>query len=145
MRYLPIVFAICFSTPINAGRTKQQRVQSYLYRMASTAPIIMLRVHIESGMLEGNVDKPLDNQGNTAAHVAALHNRPELISLLLEHHCNVSLRNGEGRTALDIAFKLDHTKIVDMLRAAGAGPPSTPRDSACVHEQLEWREKHKKK
>jgi ankyrin repeat protein len=55
-------------------------------------------------------------------HEAARNNNAEVVRLLLDHGANPSLKNGEGKTALDLATQAGHVAAAEMLRDCGSGP-----------------------
>jgi ankyrin repeat protein len=55
--------------------------------------------------------------GETPLTYAALHQDKELLQLLLQHHVDLNLRNGDKRTALQVALRFQSTQIaLELLR-----------------------------
>jgi ankyrin repeat protein len=51
-------------------------------------------------------------------HEAARSNSVEVTRLLLEHGANASLKNGDGKTPLELATELGHSAIIELLCGA---------------------------
>ncbi|KAL3428453.1 ankyrin repeat protein [Phlyctema vagabunda] len=76
----------------------------------------------------------LNHHLNTPLHQAAIGNKPEIITILLEYSAKsnikkkgslddfMNLRNVKGETALQIAAACGFTQVVDILLAKGADP-----------------------
>jgi uncharacterized protein len=56
-----------------------------------------------------------DETGNTALNLAVSRKNITIAYMLLKSGANVKIKNINGETALDIAFKLDHDEMVKML------------------------------
>lgn len=52
-------------------------------------------------------------------HEAAGNNHPQIVRLLLDQGANPLLKNGDGKTPLDLALGKGHAQVAEMLRAAG--------------------------
>ena len=61
-----------------------------------------------------NIDK-IDEDGNTALHIAALNDQHEIISALINSSAATNIRNLEDKTALQIAQQLGHKKCIEIL------------------------------
>ena len=76
--------------------------------------IVIIDMLVSSGGLLS--DK--DSRGNTALHVAAAANNLKAVQMLTERYGLVdTIRNAEGKTALDVALTHDHGDIVRYLRS----------------------------
>ncbi|XP_036387104.1 ankyrin repeat domain-containing protein 22 [Megalops cyprinoides] len=62
-----------------------------------------------------NIDA-VDYKGNTALHYACQRKSHRIVPLLLEKNADISIKNKDGETPLDIARRLKFIKIVKMLR-----------------------------
>lgn len=75
------------------------------------------------------------NQFATALHVAAMHQRPDMMARLLAAGANVGAANGYGMTALHFAAYRGILSAVQVLLDAGAAP--SLKDSG-RHTPLDW-------
>ena len=68
--------------------------------------------------------------GRSCLHAACLSGRAAVVALLLSLPCAglVGLRDGSGRTALELAVAAGHTAAAEAIRAA-SGRPAPPRPS----------------
>ncbi|KAK8524341.1 hypothetical protein V6N13_015367 [Hibiscus sabdariffa] len=57
-----------------------------------------------------------DKDGNTALHIAAIHNQPEMLKLLLNCKADKHATNQAGSTALDVARQHNNIESVVVLR-----------------------------
>lgn len=55
------------------------------------------------------------SRGDTALHVAASHDKPECIKLLLRSGADTSLRNGDDKTAQDISREHGYTACEELV------------------------------
>ena len=62
--------------------------------------------------------KPIDVlfKSRSALHVAAESNNPAAAKLLLKHGIDVSLKNAEGKTAMELATTRGHTEVKYVIR-----------------------------
>ena len=58
----------------------------------------------------------LTSDGWTPLMTAAFKGNPELVRYLLDEGADSSLKNQEGKTALDIAGSANNTEIINMLK-----------------------------
>jgi len=75
------------------------------------------RVLLDSG---APVD-PLDQNGNTPLSLAVRFSHPAVVELLLVHKANVSHKNNDGLSVLELARSQKSSEIEEMLRRHGAG------------------------
>ncbi|XP_001367751.2 ankyrin repeat domain-containing protein 27 isoform X2 [Monodelphis domestica] len=86
--------------------------------------------------LEVNVT---NQDGFTALHVAVLHGRTDLVSLLLKHGANVDAKNVNRATPLHLACQKGHSQVVKSLMDFGAkqntkdSSGNTPLIYACLN------------
>ncbi|KAG7492714.1 hypothetical protein MATL_G00017650 [Megalops atlanticus] len=74
-------------------------------------------VNLMKVVLSSKVDiDAVDYKGNTALHYACQRKSHRIIPLLLEKNADISIKNKDGETPLDIARRLKFIKIVKMLR-----------------------------
>jgi len=52
---------------------------------------------------------------NTALHLCAIHDKPECMKLLLRSGADFTLKNGNDRTALEIAQEKGHKACEDLV------------------------------
>ncbi|MBS0236357.1 MAG: ankyrin repeat domain-containing protein [Proteobacteria bacterium] len=83
-----------------------------------STPIVIPEMLIECG---ANIYR-MDENGNTALHLAAQFGNLALASLLLAHHANVNTINYYGYSALDYAIKFNCSDIARVLVMSGAMP-----------------------
>ena len=57
-----------------------------------------------------------DNNGNSALHYCAIHNRTEVSKILLKANIDISLKNKEGSNAFELANKFSHVDIVKQIK-----------------------------
>jgi ankyrin repeat protein/L-ascorbate metabolism protein UlaG (beta-lactamase superfamily) len=62
--------------------------------------------------------------GNTEIHLAAMMGSQEITSYLLDKGADISLSNGEGKTAFDLAWYYGHKELAYVLLARGADDQS---------------------
>ena len=55
-------------------------------------------------------------QGYTPLMTAARNNKEELVNFLIKHGANINAKSGDGSTALSLATKKGHKKIMDILK-----------------------------
>eukprot|EP00667_Euglena_gracilis_P034506 EG_transcript_60185 len=71
--------------------------------------------------------------GQTAVHIATIHNKPDIIGLLARYNANLDLQDIQGHTPLHIACRnahhgADYLPTIRLLLQLGAAPdiPSNP-------------------
>ncbi|MDR0328492.1 MAG: ankyrin repeat domain-containing protein [Planctomycetaceae bacterium] len=66
---------------------------------------------------------------NTPLHIAIQNGNMDIINILLSDGCDLSARNADGQTPLDLATAMNNEQIVRLLLEHGAGravpPPNT--------------------
>lgn len=67
--------------------------------------------------------------GDSPLHIAARLSSPELVSVLLDHGANRSLRNSEGKQPLDLAPP--NSLVERLLRQAGGSQPKLTKQPHC--------------
>lgn len=72
---------------------------------------------VEALIAQGSNVNSTDAGGNTPLCLSTLFGNLELVSLLLNKGADASLRNHEGYSALDIARRNRHVKIIEVLSA----------------------------
>ena len=65
------------------------------------------------------VHRPLVNHpnkfGHTALHLAAYHNQPQVVRILLQHGANAHAKDSYGMTPLQLAQDAGHQRIIQIL------------------------------
>lgn len=66
---------------------------------------------------KNKIDEINNINGNTALHEATIANRSSIVKILLRNNpqCDVTIRNHKNESALDIAKRLSHNRIVNLL------------------------------
>ena len=54
---------------------------------------------------------------NTALHLAIERNELEVVNFLLSQGADITIENGDGKTALELAEKCNNVEIIDMLKS----------------------------
>ena len=60
----------------------------------------------------------VNNLGQTALHLAAYINTPNVVDMLINSNVDLDTRNRDGNTALHLACREGHIEIVHLLLAA---------------------------
>lgn len=61
-----------------------------------------------------------DIEGNTALHIAVLHNYKNVVKTLLSHDVEVNKQNSKGQTPLQIAIENNFRELIELLEQYGA-------------------------
>lgn len=56
-----------------------------------------------------------DVEGNTPLHIACMHNRLEILRFFLDQGADVTARNSENMTCLDVAIEWDSVEVAKTL------------------------------
>lgn len=105
-----------------AGVSVDQRDD--LKRTPLASAFLAGRLDVAEALLEKGADINAQLAGNrTILHIVAEHDvhalpQSELIAWALDHGVDPSLRMYDGKTALDLALRREHTEAVRLLRAA---------------------------
>ncbi|KAK8986943.1 hypothetical protein V6N11_055260 [Hibiscus sabdariffa] len=59
-----------------------------------------------------------DEDGNTALHIAASNNQPQVLKLLLESKADKHVTNQDGLTALDLAHQHNNKESINIMRGS---------------------------
>jgi len=79
--------------------------------------ILKKRLRMVTSLIKIGIDINEKNiDGLTPLMAAAEYNTFEIAELLLKHHADVTAENMYGETAIDIAAKKGHTKILELIR-----------------------------
>lgn len=116
--------ALTFSTPglTSKGRYPKQLEkqlancfsQSYASQKKSIAPMRKIFAKHKKNNKNLNINIPLDEQGRTVAHYAALSNQPKLIqTLYLTYHLDLTVQDIHGNTPLKLAEELRQQLLND--------------------------------
>lgn len=57
-----------------------------------------------------------DQDGNTPLHAAARKGFSDVVELLLAHGADRDIKNNNGKTALMVARKHEHKKVIELLK-----------------------------
>ena len=95
-----------------------------IFEAKYSLPIFAIKLLDEDSTIDVNAQ---DAGEFTALHYAAMYEKTEVVKRLLEHKdINPSLRDKQGRTALDIAREANLTEIIALLQAVT--PPQRTED-----------------
>ena len=72
-------------------------------------------------LAKGADPNAIDGHGGPALHWAAGGGKADTVRVLIAHGADVTRRNHNGMTALDVALQRGHEAVAAVLRAAGAG------------------------
>jgi ankyrin repeat protein len=84
-------------------------------------PLLVATYYGHTGLVEylvangAEVDRQEDG-GWTSLMYAAYYNYKEIAKILLEHHASLTIKNSEGKNALDIAEENDRESILRMMK-----------------------------
>ena len=103
-------------------KTPIERQSSKPCREGNTPPLYMVVLsqdlnQINQALLNGaDVNNPYPENGNIPLHIAALNGYTEIVKLLLaQPNIDKTIKNKEGKTALDTAKERHRTEIVQLL------------------------------
>ena len=81
---------------------------------------------IMDALLEAGADVDATNdKGDTLLHLASRHRKPSIVEYLLRKHANVTIRNLEKESALDIARSRHYPELIGLLEKS-----DTPNENA---------------
>ncbi|KAF2656533.1 ankyrin [Lophiostoma macrostomum CBS 122681] len=86
-------------------------------------------------LLERGADTKITSikpDGFSVIIAGAVSNHPEVIQVLTDHGCDISLRNGAGETALDLAFNHRNKEAVQVLLELTSPGSFHPKDSVAL-------------
>jgi ankyrin repeat protein len=66
-----------------------------------------------------------EKTGNTPIHIAAQNGFLAIVQMLIDHKCNLNVKNKKGNTAMHMAIAYDYFETVDALLQNGADPTIT--------------------
>lgn len=88
-------------------------------------------------LLNGANINDVDEDGNTALHVATEHHHLNLLVYLLRRSIDISKKNNEGKAAVDIAVDKEYADCVTVLRLTiAAADELNGEDYATALDQL---------
>jgi hypothetical protein len=123
LRILPTVPLVVFTRVVKARRleasSRPLNAASLLLAVVDGDFEFLRRVILE--LAPEHVSRICNQRGETLLHVAARHNRIDMLPLLLST-VPVDSQDGFGNTALHLASAMGHLKIVKLLLAFGANP-----------------------
>eukprot|EP00111_Clytia_hemisphaerica_P005677 TCONS_00016475-protein len=73
----------------------------------------------------------MNTEGNTALHIAAMHDKPECTKLLVRYGANLQALNRQGKSALEIAKHNKFTEIIELLSDDG-------KTGKFDHVKIDW-------
>ena len=114
-------------TPLMIAAGQTAPAEGAVFLPGSTRPI-----DIAKGLLERGADvNAKSKRGVTPLMVAATHNNPPMIGLLMEAGADASAKNNQGKTAADVAEMNGNLEAAQAIKVLGAaesasGPPAAP-------------------
>lgn len=103
-------------TPLMIAAAQNAPAEGAMFLPSSTRPI-----DIAKGLLERGADvNAKAKNGMTALMVAATHNNPPMIGLLIEAGADIEAKNNQGQTAADVAELNANMEAAQAVRVLGA-------------------------
>ena len=114
-------------TPLMVAAAQTSPAEGAVFLPSSTRPL-----DIAKGLLERGADvNAKSSTGTTALMIAATHNNPPMIGLLIESGADIDAKNDQGKTAQDVAEFNGNMEAAQAIRVLGtakaASAPATPR------------------
>lgn len=78
-------------------------------------------------LLQAGAEINGQNEGYTSLMVASLRGYTGIVKLLINNHADLNFQNQSGETALSLAQNYAQSKVVELLKAAGAREKFKPR------------------
>ena len=75
---------------------------------------------VRSSLAQGIDVNVNDSSGNAALHLAVIHDKPEVLKILMDHRPDINIRDQSGRTPLMLAAEHNRPLIADKLLAQNA-------------------------
>lgn len=88
---------------------------------------------LRENLIVSGIDTPLDDQGNTALHIATRQGYPDIIRLLLRYHASRKILNNEGKTPEQMTSDEAITKLYQIPYR----PPANTTENRFVADKLE--------
>lgn len=102
-------------TPLMIAAAQSSPAEGAVFLPSSTRPL-----DIAKGLLERGADvNAKSNSGTTALMIAATHNNPPMIGLLIESGADIDLKNNQGKTAQDVAELNGNKEAAQAIRVLG--------------------------
>ena len=103
-------------TPLMVAAAQTAPAEGAMFLPSSTRPIDIAKSLIERG---ANVSAQ-STKGVTALMIAATHNNPPMIGLLMESGADASLKDDQGQTATDVATRNGNIESAQAIMVLGA-------------------------
>ncbi len=103
-------------TPLMVAAAQTAPAEGAMFLPSSTRPIDIAKSLIERG---ANVNAQ-STKGVTALMIAATHNNPPMIGLLMESGADASLKDDQGQTATDVATRNGNIESAQAIMVLGA-------------------------
>ena len=103
-------------TPLMVAAAQTAPAEGAMFLPSSTRPIDIAKSLIERG---ANVNAQ-STKGVTALMIAATHNNPPMIGLLIESGADASLKDDQGQTATDVAERNGNIESAQAIMVLGA-------------------------
>lgn len=137
-------------TPLHVHRFQSSLIKLLLQRGAKVnlqdvegkTPLYDVNLEVAQLLVAANADLNIqDNLGRTPLHQAVLEEQsffgPELVTLFLSKNARFDLKDKQGKTALDLARKLNKTQIINLLeRHIATQKSKTPTTNITQLQQL---------
>jgi ankyrin repeat protein len=114
-------------TPLMVAAAQTSPAEGAVFLPSSTRPL-----DIAKGLLERGADvNAKSSTGTTALMIAATHNNPPMIGLLIESGADIDAKNDQGKTAQDVAGFNGNMEAAQAIRVLGtakaaSAPPVPP-------------------
>jgi quinoprotein dehydrogenase-associated probable ABC transporter substrate-binding protein len=112
-------------TPLMVTAAQTAPAEGAMFLPSSTRPIDIAKGLIERG---ANVNTQ-STKGVTALMIAATHNNPPMIGLLMESGADASLKNDQGQTATDVAEMNGNIESAQAIMVLGAAKAAASEPS----------------
>ena len=117
-------------TPLMVAAAQTAPAEGAMFLPSSTRPIDIAKGLIERG---ANVNAQ-STKGVTALMIAATHNNPPMIGLLMESGADASLKDDQGQTATDVAERNGNIESAQAIMVLGAAKAAESEPSPALEK-----------
>jgi quinoprotein dehydrogenase-associated probable ABC transporter substrate-binding protein len=113
-------------TPLMVAVAQNAPAEGAMFLPSSTRPL-----EIAKGLIERGADvNAKSKSGTTALMVAATHNNPPMIGLLIESGADTEAKNNQGKTAAEVAELNKHMEAAQAIRVLAAAKSASSAPAA---------------